>query len=165
MIARSFGWLFYTLRKLANHCTRKYQLSKFNSVGRNVKLDEGSVFTYRTISIGDDVFIGRNCIMQSEHGSIVIGDRVMFGPGVNIHGGNHDISVGNTPMRFRTKEPGSDGEVRIGNDVWIGSNAIILNKITIGDGAVVAAGAVVTHNVPPLAIAAGVPAKVIGYRK
>jgi len=52
----------------------------------------------------------------------------------------------------------------IGNDVWIGANAIILQGVTIGDGAIVAAGAVVTKDVPPYAIVGGVPAKVIKYR-
>ena len=52
----------------------------------------------------------------------------------------------------------------IGNDVWIGVNAIILQGITIGDGAIVGSNAVVTHDVPPYAIVAGVPAKIIRYR-
>ena len=52
----------------------------------------------------------------------------------------------------------------IGNDVWIGANAIILQGVTIGDGAIIAAGAVVTKDVPPYAIVGGVPAKVIKYR-
>ena len=52
----------------------------------------------------------------------------------------------------------------IGNDVWIAAGAQILHKVTIGDGAVIGGGAVVTHDVPPYAIAVGVPAKVIGFR-
>jgi len=133
-------------------------------VGRGVKLCEGGTFTYRTISIGNDVFIGRNCCFQSEHGTIVIGDHVMFGPGVNIHGGNHDIAVTGIPMKHAVKHAGDDGEVRIGNDVWIAANAIILAGVTVGDGAVVGAGAVVTRDVPPMAVVAGVPARIIRYR-
>jgi acetyltransferase-like isoleucine patch superfamily enzyme len=56
------------------------------------------------------------------------------------------------------------GITNIGNDVWIGDKVIVIGGITIGDGAVVGAGAVVTHDVPPYAIVAGVPAKVIKYR-
>lgn len=52
----------------------------------------------------------------------------------------------------------------IGNDVWIGSNAIVMGGVTVGDGAVVAAGAVVTKNVPPYAVVGGIPAKLIKYR-
>ena len=62
------------------------------------------------------------------------------------------------------KDTFSNGEVFIGNDVWIGMNAIILSGVSIGDGAVVAAGAVVVEDVPPYAIVLGVPAKVKGYR-
>lgn len=164
-ISRAYGWLIFTIRKFNTHCVRAYQLSKFKSVGRNVKLCEGGAFTYKTISIGDDVFIGRNCCFQSEHGTIHIGSHVMFGPGVNIHGGDHDISLGDSPMKSRDKEIGADGEVRIGNDVWIASNAIILGGVSIGDGAVVGAGAVVTKNVPENAIVAGVPAKLIRFRE
>jgi carbonic anhydrase/acetyltransferase-like protein (isoleucine patch superfamily) len=64
-----------------------------------------------------------------------------------------------------TKHPAEE-KICIGNDVWIGAGAIILRKegLKIGDGAVIAAGAVVTKSIPPYAIAAGVPAKVISYR-
>lgn len=159
----AIGWLIFTIRKLNTHFVRDYQLSKFKNVGRSVKLCEGGAFTYRTISIGDDVFIGRNCCFQSERGEIVIGNHVMFGPGVNIHGGNHDITPGPTPMKSRP-QPVDDGVVKICDDVWIGANAIITARVTIGEGAVVAAGSVVTKDVPPMAVVAGIPAKVIKYR-
>ncbi|ELB2930005.1 CatB-related O-acetyltransferase, partial [Vibrio alginolyticus] len=58
----------------------------------------------------------------------------------------------------------SKGEVEIGNDVWIGANSTILSGIKIGNGAVVAAGSVVTKNVPPYAVVGGNPAEVIKYR-
>ncbi len=60
--------------------------------------------------------------------------------------------------------PSKGGYVKIGNDVWIGARSIILPTVTIGDGVIVGAGAVVTHNVPPYAIIGGVPARVIRYR-
>lgn len=164
-LTKIYGCLVYVIRRLNTHCVRQYQLSKFKKTGKRVKLCEGGVFTYRTISIGDNVFIGRNCCFQSEHGFINIGSNVMFGPGVNIHGGNHDTSVGDTPMIGREKATGSDGEVNIGDDVWIAANAIILGNVSIGSGAVVGAGAVVTRDVPPMAIVGGVPAKIIRYRE
>lgn len=164
MITKAIGWVIYTVRKINTHFVRIYQLSKFRRVGQGVKLCEGGAFTYRTISIGDDVFIGRNCCFQSEHGTISIGDHVMFGPGVNIHGGNHDIALGHTPMKSRSKCMGDDKEVCIGNDVWVGANAIILAGVTVGNGAVIAAGAVVTCDVPELSIVGGIPAKVLRYR-
>lgn len=60
--------------------------------------------------------------------------------------------------------PGKPNYVKIGNDVWIGARAVILSAVTIGDGAIVGANAVVTKDIPPYAIAVGVPAKVIRYR-
>lgn len=57
-----------------------------------------------------------------------------------------------------------NGKIKIGNDVWIGANAIILPRVTIGDGAIIGAGAVVTKDIPPYAIVGGVPAKIIKYR-
>lgn len=69
---------------------------------------------------------------------------------------NAEKNIANEPYRRK--------KCVIGNDVWIGCNAVILNNVTIGDGAIVAAGAVVTKDVPPYAIVAGVPAKVVRYR-
>ena len=80
-------------------------------------------------------------------------------------GSNPDIYGGGPPMRdegkiaFETCPP-----ITIGNDVWIGRKAIIMDGVTIGDGAVVGAAAVVTKDVPPYAIVAGVPARIIRYR-
>lgn len=65
---------------------------------------------------------------------------------------------------FKYWEWEGNGDVIIGNDVWIGTNAIILPGVTIGDGAVIAAGAVITKDVEPYAIVGGVPAKIIKYR-
>ena len=68
------------------------------------------------------------------------------------------------PLASKDGHPASKGETKIGNDVWIGFRAMVLSGVTIGDGAVIGAGAVVTADVPPYAIVAGNPAKVIRYR-
>lgn len=60
--------------------------------------------------------------------------------------------------------PNEEGLIVVGNDVWIGARAIILSGVTIGDGAIIGAGAVVTHEVPPYAVVGGVPAKIIRFR-
>ncbi|SCY09140.1 Acetyltransferase (isoleucine patch superfamily) [Lachnospiraceae bacterium XBB2008] len=78
---------------------------------------------------------------------------------LNIKYGKYDNNVGAEESRLRKNAP-----IIIGNDVWIGGNAIILPGINIGDGAIVAAGAVVTKDVEPYSIVGGVPAKVIKYR-
>lgn len=88
----------------------------------------------------------------------------MFGPGVNIHGGNHETNQVGKLMKECQKEAGSDGQVKICDDVWIGCNAIILKGVTIGTGAVIGAGSIVTSDIPPYAIAVGSPARVVKYR-
>lgn len=164
-VSISIGWGLFTLRKVCYHFIRAYQVSKFKKAGKDIKICEGSVFTYNHIEIGNDVFIGRNCNFQSEEGVIYIGDHVMFGPGVNIHGVDHNIAAGDVPMKAQGRTAGKRGEVRIGNNVWVAANAIILKDVSIGDGAVVAAGAVVTHDVPENAIVAGIPASVVRFRE
>ena len=93
---------------------------------------------------------------------------------VDIGGFDHDYRKVTTMPSFRFAQMANGGGklsarekheyCMIGNDVWIAAGAIILHKVSVGDGAVIGAGAVVTHDVPPYAIAAGVPAKIIGYR-
>ena len=91
----------------------------------------------------------------------------MFGPEVTIRGGNHRIDVMGKFMSQVTdneKLPENDLGVVIEDDVWIGTRAIVLGGVTIGRGAVIGAGAVVTKSIPPYAIAAGSPARVLRYR-
>lgn len=95
---------------------------------------------------------------------------------VDIGGFNHDYRKITTMPEFRFNQTNngggrlekikdhSDDYCCIGNDVWIAAGAQILHKVKIGNGAVIGGGAVVTHDVPPYAIVAGVPAKIIGYR-
>ena len=87
-------------------------------------------------------------------GQIEIGDRNMFGPDVYITDANHRYGTGLVP----SEEPMDIGATTIGNRCWIGAKAIILKGVQLGDGCVVAAGAVVTRDVAPGAVVAGVPA-------
>lgn len=91
----------------------------------------------------------------------------MFGPQVTIRGGNHRIDLLGRYMdmiKNNEKRPEDDPGVVIEDDVWIGTRAIILAGVTIGRGAVVAAGSVVTKSVPAYAIVGGNPAKIIRMR-
>ena len=105
------------------------------------------------ITVGKNVFINSGCTFQDQ-GGITIGDGALIGHQVSIATINHAIDPEDRgSMTFRP--------VVIGKNVWIGDHATILPGVTVGDGAIIAAGAVVTKDVPPRAIVAGVPAKVI----
>ena len=103
--------------------------------------------------IGKRVFVNSGCKFQDQ-GGLTIGDDVLIGHNCVIATLNHAMD----PERRADMVP---APVKIGNKVWIGSNATILPGVAIGDGAIIAAGAVVTKSVPPRTVAAGVPAKII----
>lgn len=107
------------------------------------------------ITVGKRVFINEGCCFQDQ-GGIYIGDDVLIGQQTVIATLNHDLR----PERRGNMQP---APVKIGNRVWIGAHATVLPGVTVGDGAVIAAGAVVTKDVPTSAVVAGVPAKVIKY--
>lgn len=122
------------------------------------------MFSYTKISIGNDVYIGPYAIFACRK-SISIGNKVLFGPKVTIMEGNHNFrEIGVYIYDNHIKREDDDIPVTISDDVWIGSNAVILKGVTIGRGAIVGAGAVVTKDVPPYAIVGGNPAKLIRYR-
>ena len=105
------------------------------------------------IKLGRHVFINAGCCFQDQ-GGIEIGDNVQIGHQTVIATLNHDLN----PDKRWNMIP---APVKIGNNVWIGSHATILAGVTIGDNSVIAAGAVVTKDVPANAVVGGVPAKII----
>lgn len=112
------------------------------------------------LKVGDHSNIGPYAFIGCS-GYIEIGSRVMMGPRVNLMAENHNFARTDVPM----KEQGVTREfIRIEDDVWIGVNATILAGVTVGRGAIIAAGAVVTKDVPPYAIVGGVPARVLRER-
>ncbi len=113
------------------------------------------------IFLGENVHINRHAYLWAgEHSQITIGDNFVCGPGIFITSDNHGIKK----EKLIREQEGVEKDVVIGNDVWIGAYGIVLPGVTIGDGAVIAAGSVVTKNVAPYSIVAGVPAKEIGQR-
>ena len=143
------------IRVFRSYCCRYI----FDKCGSNLNVEKGAFFgNGRNISIGDNSGLGCNC---NVHGPLIIGNDVMMGPNVTILTSNHNFGRTDIPMRLQ----GSTTKVvKIGNDVWIGQNVIILPGVTIGNGVIIAAGAVVTRDVPNYAIVGGVPAKIIKYR-
>lgn len=107
----------------------------------------------KNITIGRDVFINSGCHFQDQ-GGVVIGDGALIGHNVVLATVNHDLD----PAQNRKNHY---APIHIGAHAWIGSNATILAGVSIGDWSVVAAGAVVTHDVPPNVVVGGVPARII----
>ena len=112
------------------------------------------------LKIGNNSNIGPYCYIGCS-GYIEIGNNVMISPRVSIYAENHVF--GRTDITM--KEQGVDRQsVKIEDDCWIAANSIILAGVTIGKGSVIAAGSVVTKDIPPYSVAAGVPAKIINQR-
>jgi acetyltransferase-like isoleucine patch superfamily enzyme len=112
------------------------------------------------VEVGEGAGLGTNCILYGD-GGISIGAHSGIGPNTILVANSHNRDDLATP--FLEQGVTAIG-IRIGLDVWIGGNCSILDGVTIGDQAVVGAGAVVTKDVPPRAIVAGVPARQIGVR-
>jgi galactoside O-acetyltransferase len=98
----------------------------------------------------------------ADHGRISIGAGVMLGPNVVIRASDHCSARVDVPI---WEQGQTGGEIVIGDDVWIGANSVIVSGVKIGQHVIVAAGAVVTRDVPDYAIVAGVPAKVVRIRQ
>ena len=118
------------------------------------------IMSGRNLRIGDDVDLAKDVLITSD-GGVEIGDRVLIGYRTQILSGNHAVPP-NRGLIFGAGHRSSP--VKINRDVWIGANSIILPGVTIGEGAVVAAGSVVTKDVLPFSYVAGVPAKIIKMR-
>jgi acetyltransferase-like isoleucine patch superfamily enzyme len=101
-----------------------------------------------------------DALLNVSSGRITISDYAFFGHGVSLLTGTHDISKFDLARQQAIPAEGRD--IHIGRGVWISSNATVLGPCTIGDHAVVAAGSLVRHDVPPGAIVAGVPAAIVG---
>lgn len=133
-------------------------------IGPNPSISPNASFANpQNIEIGANVRIGAHCTIWGGVGTakVRIGDDVMFGPEVMITASSYRYNDG-APV---TQQASDEADVVIGDDVWIGGRVIVLPGVTIGDGAIIGAGAVVTKSVPPMAVAAGVPARLVGERR
>ena len=112
------------------------------------------------IEIGENVWISfalsNGCYIQGGNG-IIIGDNTIFAPGVKMISANHDFNDYSVWIKGRP--------IKIGKRCWIGANAVILPGVELGDNIIVGAGSVVTKSFPSDSIIAGVPAKIIQYKK
>lgn len=133
--------------------------------GLGTKVGKNVVFHYKTeirdphrLSIGDGCCIGDNTILDARQ-DLTIGKHVNISSNVSIYTEQHDYRDPEFLCNQTTKK-----SVEIEDRVWIGSNVIVLPGVTIGEGAVCCAGCVVTKDVPPFTVVAGIPAKKVGER-
>jgi acetyltransferase-like isoleucine patch superfamily enzyme len=114
------------------------------------------------VVIGDNSHIGKNTqISCIKSGDLVVGANVMISPYVMITATSHNFADLDIPMQ---RQGLSSAKVVIEDDVWIGGKSIVLPGVTVGRGSIVAAGSVVTKDVPPFAIVASNPARLVKYR-
>jgi len=140
-----------------------YGIKNLGNCGVNTNIrPSASLANSHNIFIGKNVHVQRHVyVWAGKRSKIVIGDNTIIGPGSFITSDNHGMAKD----KLIRDQAGDERDVIIGSDVWLGAYAIILPGVNIGDGAVVAAGSVVTHNVSRYSIVAGVPAREIGQRK
>ena len=149
---------FFKIKEIRRYFLRR----RFKSCGQNVIFCSGIRFQVpRGISIGDNVWIGERSRFSGACGGIVIGNNVSFGPEVTIWSSNHNYY---SPEKLPYDDIDIPKKVVIGDNVWICSKACITPGVTIGEGAVVGMGAVVTSDVPEGAVVGGNPAKILKYR-
>jgi acetyltransferase-like isoleucine patch superfamily enzyme len=151
-MAEAVGWLpSHGLRLFLYRHMLRISIGRRTSIHRNCRFYRPS-----GVSIGNHTIINRDVLLDGRMG-LVIGDNVSISEGTAIISLEHDP---NSPT-FETR----GAAVRIGNRAFVGARAMLLPGVAIGEGAVVAAGAVVTRDVEPFAIVAGVPARPLGQRR
>lgn len=132
----------------------------FDAAGSGINVEKGAFFGSGSgVRLGDRSGLGMDCIVT---GTVTIGDDVMMGPRCTLISRDHVMSDLSVPMNRQGLTP--DRPIVIGDDVWLGAGVIVLPGVTIGSHSVVAAGSVVTRDVPPAAVVGGVPARVLKYR-
>lgn len=141
--------------------------SSFGKVGNNVLLDPPIIIDNPSnVFLDDNTHISSGSHISALNARFYMGRYSGASNNLSVRTGNHMMVVGRF---YRTitnseKRPEYDKDVIVKEDVWIGCNVTLLSGVTIGRGAIIAAGAVVSKNVPPYAIAGGVPAKVIKFK-
>lgn len=153
------------------HAFRLLHFASYSHVQQVRRLQRGARVSFapnvsfrnaERISLGAGTHIGEHSIVWAGDttGRIVMGEKCLLAPHVTITASNYGTVLGEYIMDQEKVEQ----DITIGSDVWFGANSVVLAGVTIGDGAVVAAGAVVRSDVPPGSIVGGVPAKVLSWR-
>jgi acetyltransferase-like isoleucine patch superfamily enzyme len=133
-------------------------------IGKGVQVRRGTVLAVSSggeLTLGNNIFIAHGVTIAAKQ-KIVIGESTMLAEYVSVRDHDHEIALSRKPLVSRGSKT---KPVTIGKNVWIGAKATIVKGLEIGNEAVIGANAVVTHNIPKQAIAAGVPTKIIGKKK
>lgn len=168
-------WLFRAIYKCCHFVSRAwYRLvvmpikkAMFARCGKGVYVGERGNYTFENIELGDHAYLSNDITIMSTRAKVYIGDHAMVGARTCIVTGNHRVDIKDKLLDEVTdadKRPEDDQDVVLEGDNWIGMGVYILKGVTIGRGAVVAAGSIVTKDVPPYSIVGGVPAKVLKMR-
>lgn len=126
--------------------------------GKHIGIEKNAMFSSR-VSIGDYSSLGRDCEL---HGEIHVGNRVIMAPECIFYTVNHRYDRIDSPIGLQGDT--DSAPIFIGDDVWFGRRVMVMPGVRIGSHCILAAGAVVTKDIPDYSIAGGVPAKVIGSR-
>ena len=151
---------------LAEDCFIAPEAGIFAQLGRPIRIGARSTvaahaFLHGPLTIGADVSINARASLDGGAVGITIGDGCRIASGATLYAFDHQVA----PDRFIREQPVTSRGITLGVDVWVGANAGLTAGVTVGDHAVIGMGAVVTSDVPPWAIVAGVPARVIGDRR
>lgn len=114
------------------------------------------------LTIGDRSALNFNVCLSAAEGEIELGDNVMVGPNSTFRASNHEFGDPDQPI---FKQEHKKGRIVVENDVWIGAHVVVLPDVRIGAHSVVGAGSVVTKDVEPYSVVAGVPARLLSKRK
>jgi len=156
------AWLH--LLKLVNHYNYAHVRPRRQmQAGPDCEFSPTATFAYgERIELGARVVVGENTRLWAgpERARILVGDDTIIGPNVLITAANYRFDDG-APIHQQCMDA---ADIVIGSDVWIGGGAIVMAGRQIGAGAVIAAGSVVSRDIPPFAVAAGIPAEVIRLR-
>ena len=142
---------------------RRLLRGRFGACGPGTSWDPvtSRITSPERVYLGSNVFIGPYAVVSAAE-SISIGDDTVLGPGLTIMTGNHRYNQAG--VLYREIKEGDNGPVVIGRNVWAAARVTILRGVTVGDSAIIAAGAVVTHDVSPFQIVGGVPARHLRWR-
>ncbi len=167
-IIKALFRIFELMHRIINRCiSSPIKKSLCAECGKDVVICRKSRGCWENVHIGNHVSLNENTLLFCTRAKIIIGDYVMFGPNVTLITGGHRMDLVGRYMYTVTnaeKRKEDDRDIVIVGDNWIGANSTILRGVTIGEGAVVAAGSVVTHDVAPYTIVGGVPARPIKER-